>query len=239
MRLTTALAALTLLCTVFLVQAAPLTPGSRHDATACARLTDCDSCVRASHCGFSLDTQSCAAKEGHPGSLATSAIQCKKASAVNPCYKKCCGKKAEAKWKGMKNHVLNGRPDKANSGRHLTSTWFAHNANKGTAGHMTVDPATALAHVQAGKGPKTLWVNKGTTGMTTNVAHKYTRRQVAGICKAALRAALKAGNSRTTVTSGSYSVRTPTGTNICVAVSNAQCYPANIHATTVAAGGKC
>ncbi|KAH9913866.1 uncharacterized protein B0H18DRAFT_1047345, partial [Fomitopsis serialis] len=44
MRLTTALlATVTLLCTVFVAQAVPVTP-SRHDAIACARLTDCDSC---------------------------------------------------------------------------------------------------------------------------------------------------------------------------------------------------
>ncbi|KAH9913872.1 uncharacterized protein B0H18DRAFT_1047432, partial [Fomitopsis serialis] len=44
MRLTTALlATVTLLCTVFVAQAVPLTP-ARHDAIACARLIDCDSC---------------------------------------------------------------------------------------------------------------------------------------------------------------------------------------------------
>jgi len=233
MRLTTAvLAALTLFCTVFLVQAAPLELGSRHDTTACARLTDCDSCVHASRCGFSLDTQSCAEKEGHSGSLATSAAQCKKTSAILAA-RGVVGKKAEEKWKGMKKHVLNGRPDKADSGRHLTSTWSA--ANKG--GPMSVNAATALAHVNLGKGKsKTLWVNSGAKG---NLAHKYTRNQVAGMCKAALRAALKTGKSKTSVSNGSYSVRTPFGTSICLTVSNAQCYPANIHATTVAPGGKC
>jgi len=237
MRLTTALlAALTLLCTVFLVQAAPLTLGSRHDATACARLTDCDSCVRASHCGFSLDTQSCAAKDGHPALLATSATQCKKASAILAARSWYIAVRADAKWEGMEQHVLDGRPDNANSGRHLTSTWFAHGAHQGTAAELTIDDETALATT----GSKTLWIDDDAEGRATTIPHKYTRDQVADICKKALTAALDAGNSRTSVTNGSYSVQTPWGNHICVTVSNSQCYPAgDIHATTVAPGGKC
>ncbi|KAH9913865.1 uncharacterized protein B0H18DRAFT_1125953 [Fomitopsis serialis] len=277
MRLTAAvLAALTLLCTVFLAQAAPLTLRFQHDATACARLTDCDSCAHTSRCGFSLDTQSCAAKEGHPGSLATSAAQCKRASATLAARTDAAGAArtaargaastvavgaastvavsaastvavvaakqvvgqtvtADTLWDGMESHVLNGRPDNVNSGRHLTSTWFAHPAKKGTAGDMDVNDATGLGQVKTGGKSKikTVWINDNAEGTAVG-ANKYTQVQVAGICKAALAVLLKTGDSR-----GSYSVQSPFGGNICVTVSKVQCFPASINPTTVAPGGKC
>ncbi|KAH9931985.1 uncharacterized protein B0H18DRAFT_952621 [Fomitopsis serialis] len=177
MRPTAALfATLTLLCTVFLAQAVPFKP-SRNDAEACARLTECDSCVHASRCGFSLDTQSCATKEGHLGRLATSASLCKKA----------------------------------------------------TARRLSLEC----------RSPKTLWIDNDAEGKATSVAHKYTREQVAGICKAALAAALKAGNSKGSVTHGSYAVKTPWGNQICVKVTDRQCYPLRIEATTAAPGTNC
>ncbi|KAH9913874.1 uncharacterized protein B0H18DRAFT_1125967 [Fomitopsis serialis] len=240
MRPTAALfATLTLLCTVFLAQAVPFKP-SRNDAEACARLTECDSCVHASRCGFSLDTQSCATKEGHLGRLATSASLCKKATAIHAAREWYVVPRADKAWAAMETHVLDGRPDKAQSGRHLTSTWFDHVDNKATAAHMTIDAATALARVPLGKGPpKTLWIDNDAEGKATSVAHKYTREQVAGICKAALAAALKAGNSKGSVTHGSYAVKTPWGNQICVKVTDRQCYPLRIEATTAAPGTNC
>jgi len=56
------------------------------------------------------------------------------------------------------------------------------------------------------------------------------------MCKAALTAAFNTGKSKKSVAHGSYSVKTPFGNNICVAVTLNQCYPAGIRATTVAPG---
>ncbi|KAH9933409.1 uncharacterized protein B0H18DRAFT_644432 [Fomitopsis serialis] len=110
MQLTAALlATLALLCTVFFnfAQAVPLTP-SRNDAEACASLTDCDSCVHASRCGFSLDTQSCASKNDHAGRLATSATECKKAVAIHAAREWYVAARADAETR-----VLDRRSTKA------------------------------------------------------------------------------------------------------------------------------
>ncbi|KAH9931980.1 uncharacterized protein B0H18DRAFT_1116209 [Fomitopsis serialis] len=248
MRLTTALfPTVTLLCTVFLAQAVPLIP-SRNDVIACSGLTDCDSCVHASLCGFSLNTESCEAKEDYAGRLATSATQCKKATAIHAAREWNVAAKADAVWTQIKAHTLDGRPDKAESGRHLTSTWLGHADNKGTAAHMKINAATGLAQLaySTGKGKKTYWIDSDAEGKATSIAHKYTRDQVAAVCKDAIMAALNTstGKSRKSkklrkVTSGSYSVRSPFGNNICVTVSNAQCYPASTDATTAAPGAKC
>ncbi|KAH9913851.1 uncharacterized protein B0H18DRAFT_153937 [Fomitopsis serialis] len=173
MRLATALlATITLLCTVFLVQAAPLAIGSRNDARACARLTDCDSCARADRCGFSLDTLSCAAKEGHPGSLATSAAQCRKASASLAARSEAedteIAAKAAQLWAVMKTHVLHGgsSPEK--------------------------DEATALAQVPRTRKPKTLWIDDKAEIKAQNIVHRYKEMDVARICTDAITAGLKA-----------------------------------------------
>ncbi|KAH9913878.1 uncharacterized protein B0H18DRAFT_960132 [Fomitopsis serialis] len=221
MRLTAALlATLTLLWTVFLAQAVPLTV-SRNDAETCVSLTDCDSY----------------AKEAHAGRLATSVTQCKKATAIHAAREWSVAAKADVVWTQIKAHTLDGRPDKADSGRHLTSTWFDHADNKGTSAHMIINAATGLAHVPVKK--KTLWIDSDAEGKATHIAHKYTRNQVANICKAALVAGLNTGKSTESVTSGSYAVQTPWGNHICVTVSNVQCYPATTDATAAAPGEKC
>ncbi|TFY61627.1 hypothetical protein EVJ58_g4393 [Rhodofomes roseus] len=232
MRLTAAyLSFFALLCTAILVQAAPR-------VESCATQTDCDSCVRTSHCGFSLDTRDCVAKDGHSGTLAASAAQCNKVSFILAVRRLTLAVRAvvDEKWKGMESHVLKGNDKNSNSGRHLTSTWFSHADNKDSVEHMTIDTATSLAQVKLGSKTKTLWIDNNAEGKATNLAHMYSKDMVAAICKAALAAAL---NSKNSVSSGSYSVATAFGFNICVTVSNAQCYPAYTHATQVAPGEMC
>ncbi|KAH9913871.1 uncharacterized protein B0H18DRAFT_155427 [Fomitopsis serialis] len=191
MRLATALlATITLLCTVFLVQAAPLAIGSRNDARACARLTDCDSCARADRCGFSLDTLSCAAKEGHPGSLATSAAQCRKASASLAARSEAedteIAAKAAQLWAVMKTHVLHGGSSPG-SGRHLMSAWLKNHADD-----SEKDEATALAQVPRTLKPKTLWIDDKAEIKAQNIVHRYKEMDVARICTDAITAGLKA-----------------------------------------------
>jgi len=133
MRLTAALlATLALLCTVFnLAQAAPLAP-SRNDAEACARPTDCDSCVHASRCGFSLDTQSFAANDGHAGKFATSATQCKKAIAIHAAREWYVAARADVASTREETRVLDRRSTKPYVCRWCASTMieirFCHNA---------------------------------------------------------------------------------------------------------------
>jgi len=114
---------------------------------------------------------------------------------------------------------------------------------------MSVDAATALGQVittqvlTTTKEPvvkeKTLWIDDNAEGKATGVPHKYTIDNVATICTDAITAGLKRNRSGKSVTTGSYSVKTPWGNNICVTVSNRSCFPARIQATTAVPGAQC
>ncbi|KAH9840281.1 uncharacterized protein C8Q71DRAFT_485187 [Rhodofomes roseus] len=135
MRLTaTLLAVFTLLSTGALVQAVS------HDAQACAKLTDCGSCVNASRCGYSVDTQSCIAKKGHSGTIVISAPQCKKVSSILAARSLTLAIRAEIYDTRVGPHTVNGTPNKPKSGRHLTSTWFAEPKNATTLAHININP---------------------------------------------------------------------------------------------------
>ncbi|KAI0719434.1 hypothetical protein C8Q72DRAFT_863852 [Fomitopsis betulina] len=141
-------------------------------------------------------------------------------------------------WNKMKNHVLRGRPDKLETGRHTTSSFFAYEAKHGhLAPSLIVNAQTSFAKLSK----KTMFVDSVVRRCSaTNSVKKWSQGTIGAACKSAIHSALIAAGSGKAMKSGSYSVRSPLGgPNLCVYVNYASCWPSGITPTSKPPGQPC